>query len=550
MEGEGFEIRQIFEYELRRKLSMRAKTSTSEMSMLNNAFRFYDVNNTGNVGRNEWVRTFGKIGLNGFSEKDLLFLFDIYDINQVGLINYKNFTAYLYDQSTLQPLEQQQVATQMPQQQQQQQQQQLLMNDVEVKAPIADDVQVNNNNMNIQLQQQQQQQQLQQLQQQEQQQHGFTCPTPAKNSVKQYFKQILDELRYKVNTKSGITYYTFASKLKGYEDNIRKTISFDEFVRALSEAQVNVDIKLCKDFFFIIDICDENNVSTDEILRLIKGPLSERRKMLIVNQFAMIDKERLGYCPVGLLKSLYNADEHPEVKIGRKTPNEVYGEFIFSMDIYVNLKGLNDQIGFEDFIEYYHGISGSIGDDNYFADMLNGVWNKATSMVMQQEQMQRRRTPMMSPPPQQQQQQMQVQQQQQLPMRQQQQQQQMQVQQQQQLPMRQQQQQQMQDEGFFPNSRRKSTPMVHQQQQQQQPIINLPPQQQQQQQPPQQPTPNRRFPTAHLPRYNPISNTFTYLKTSTNLKSPLNSNNPITNSNPKSKCNNNPQTFYLNFVTY
>ena len=485
MEGEGFEIRQIFEYELRRKLSMRAKTSTSEMSMLNNAFRFYDVNNTGNVGRNEWVRTFGKIGLNGFSEKDLLFLFDIYDINQVGLINYKNFTAYLYDQSTLQPLEQQQVATQMPQQQQQQQQQQqLIMNDVEVKAPIADDVQVNNNNMNIQLQQQQQQQ-LQQLQQQEQQQHGFTCPTPAKNSVKQYFKQILDELRYKVNTKSGITYYTFASKLKGYEDNIRKTISFDGFVRALSEAQVNVDIKLCKDFFFIIDICDENNVSTDEILRLIKGPLSERRKMLIVNQFAMIDKERLGYCPLGLLKSLYNADEHPEVKMGRKTPNEVYGEFIFSMDIYVNLKGLNEQIGFEDFIEYYHGISASIGDDNYFADMLNGVWNKATSVVMEQEHMQRRRTPMMSPPPQQQQQQQQMQ---------------MQIQQQQQLPMRQpqQQQQQMQDEGFFPNSRRKSTPMIHQQQQQQPP-----------QQSPQQPTPNRRFPTAHLPRYNPISNTFT-----------------------------------------
>ena len=69
-------------------------------------------------------------------------------------------------------------------------------------------------------------------------------------------------------------------------------------------------------------------------------------------------------------------------------------------------------------------------------------------------------------------------------------------------PPPQQQQQPMQDEGFFPNSRRKSTPMVHQQQQ--------PPLQQQQQQPPQQqPTPNRRFPTAHLPRYNPISNTFT-----------------------------------------
>ena len=472
MEGEGFEIRQIFEYELRRKLSMRAKTSTSEMSMLNNAFRFYDVNNTGNVGRNEWVRTFGKIGLNGFSEKDLLFLFDIYDINQVGLINYKNFTAYLYDQSTLQPVEQQQAA-QMPQQQLQQP----IANDVvETKAPIGDDVHVNNNNMSIQMQQQQQELQI------PQQQQSFTCPTPAKNTVKQYFKQILDELRYKVNSKGGLTYYTFASKLKGYEDKIRKTISFEEFARALSEAQVNVDIKVCKDFFFIIDICDENNVSTDEILRLIKGPLSERRKMLIVNQFAMIDKDRLGFCPVTLLKNLYNADEHPEVKLGRKTPNEVYGEFIFSMDIYMNLKGLNEQIGFEDFIEYYHGISASIVDDNYFADMLNGVWNKAAIMPIEQEQMQRRRTPLMSPSPQQQ------------------------VQHQQQLPMRQQQQQQMQEEGFFANSRRKSTPMANQQyqqhqvQQQQQPLINN-------QQP--TPTPNRRFPNANLPRYNPINNTFT-----------------------------------------
>ena len=102
--SEGFEIRQMFEYEIHRKLSMRAKCSTSEMSMINNAFKFYDINNTGTVGKAEWVKVFGRIGLNGFSEKDLLFLFDIYDINQSGKINYKNFTAYLYDQGNFEPI--------------------------------------------------------------------------------------------------------------------------------------------------------------------------------------------------------------------------------------------------------------------------------------------------------------------------------------------------------------------------------------------------------------------------------------------------------------
>ena len=56
-------LRQIFEYELRRKLSLKSKQTTSEMVMLNNNFKFYDINNIGKVDKSGFVKTFIKLGL-------------------------------------------------------------------------------------------------------------------------------------------------------------------------------------------------------------------------------------------------------------------------------------------------------------------------------------------------------------------------------------------------------------------------------------------------------------------------------------------------------
>lgn len=352
--SEGFEIRQMFEYEIHRKLSMRAKCSTSEMSMINNAFKFYDINNTGTVGKADWVKVFGRIGLNGFSEKDLLFLFDIYDINQSGKINYKNFTAYLYDQGNFEPIS----AANVQQ---------------KIEAP-----------------------QSMPVQQVKETNDAMTCSTPMRNEVRRYFKSLVDALRYKINIRNGVTYYTFASKLKSYEDKIRKAISFESFAQSVNDVQVNIDMKCMRDFFAFVDLYDENAASTEEILRLIKGPLSEKRKLAIVNQFALIDTERKGFCAIALLKKLFNSAEHPEVKSGRRTQNEIYGEFIYTIDIYTNIKEKGDQISFEDFIDYYHGISASIDNDEYFIDMINGVWS-ASNCEQQQSYPQQQQQPMRSP---------------------------------------------------------------------------------------------------------------------------------------------------------
>ena len=97
-------IKQIFEYELHRKLSLRANSINSEINLLTNAFKFYDIDDSGIIKKEDFAKVIGKIGVSGISNNDLYKLFDIYDVNKVGSINYVNFIEYMYDLAPLKPL--------------------------------------------------------------------------------------------------------------------------------------------------------------------------------------------------------------------------------------------------------------------------------------------------------------------------------------------------------------------------------------------------------------------------------------------------------------
>jgi Ca2+-binding EF-hand superfamily protein len=104
MEPSLQDLQQIFEYELKRKLSQRAKISSDEMKILLNVFRFFDLNYTGIINKNQWIQGILRTGLTGFSVNDLDSLFSFYDKNNSGQIDYKNFCGFLYGREQLNPL--------------------------------------------------------------------------------------------------------------------------------------------------------------------------------------------------------------------------------------------------------------------------------------------------------------------------------------------------------------------------------------------------------------------------------------------------------------
>jgi len=76
----------------------------------------------------------------------------------------------------------------------------------------------------------------------------------------------------------------------------------------------------------------------------------------------------------------YNPKNHPDVKSGKKTEDEVLAEFLDTFEQHHavhtgDFKGRNAQVTFEEFTEYYNNISCSIDDDRYFEQMIRTAWN-------------------------------------------------------------------------------------------------------------------------------------------------------------------------------
>ena len=98
------ELKKIFEYEIKRKLSERARSSADEFRILMSGFKFYDYTNSGKVNQTEFVKGILRTGLSGFNESDIRSIFNNYDMNNSGYIDYKNFCNYLYGREPLAPL--------------------------------------------------------------------------------------------------------------------------------------------------------------------------------------------------------------------------------------------------------------------------------------------------------------------------------------------------------------------------------------------------------------------------------------------------------------
>ena len=390
----------IFQDELHKKLSLKARTTTSEMNLLFNAFKFYDIDDNGTIRRENWSRVFNRIGLSVFSESELNELFNIFDTNGTGIINYRNFIQNIFDwtpsnhinnnfnnnnnintntntnsidsnlqsynikpNSPMKPQLESNIPNQIP------------INENERFKPITP-LNSNNNNINNNNVKEENNQQSQ-INTQTSNKYNENININNNAGMNQYFQNLLELFQNEININNGLMYYILVSKLNEKEDKISKTINYQNFLSSIKESKINLSENEIKDFFILLDISEQNKIITEEFLRLLRGFLSERRKMIIIEKFAKIDINRKGYAEVNLIKSIFNPHLHPEVLMNRKKENEIFGEFIFMLDTFLSFKGkLNDnQINFEDFIEFYSPISASIKNEDYFIDMMNNVWS-------------------------------------------------------------------------------------------------------------------------------------------------------------------------------
>jgi len=89
-------LKASFERELKNKLSEKTRGAQSEEQVLLKAFKYFDLNDNGVVEPDEFAKAIEKIGIQIPTRQDLEMLFSIYDVDQSGGLDYKEFSSAVF----------------------------------------------------------------------------------------------------------------------------------------------------------------------------------------------------------------------------------------------------------------------------------------------------------------------------------------------------------------------------------------------------------------------------------------------------------------------
>ena len=167
------------------------------------------------------------------------------------------------------------------------------------------------------------------------------------------------------------------------DENGDKKISFNEFEKMFKRYRFNLSQVEINNLFNYFDKDGSGFIDYGEFVNGIVGDLSEFRKDILKLVFEKLDKEESGFITVGQLRDNYNPKEHPLVRQGKRTEDELLGDFIDILEYHFTLLNEKNEenidvneikIDFDDFCDFYKNISISIEEDKYFEVLVLSVW--------------------------------------------------------------------------------------------------------------------------------------------------------------------------------
>mmetsp|Transcript_22355 Transcript_22355/g.16835 ORF Transcript_22355/g.16835 Transcript_22355/m.16835 type:complete len:204 (-) Transcript_22355:45-656(-) len=194
----------------------------------------------------------------------------------------------------------------------------------------------------------------------------------------------MDIFRKKLASRGARGLIGLAKQFKIADDNNSKDLDMPEFKKAVRDFRTGISDTDAEKLFKIFDRDRSGSINYDEFLRGVRGEMNQFRVNLCKKAFAIMDKDKSGVLNLSDIKGVYNAKQHPDVKAGKKTEDDILLEFLDTFEAHYALSHENSrdgQISMDEWIEYYNNVSMSIDDDKYFELMMNSAWNLDNSRV-------------------------------------------------------------------------------------------------------------------------------------------------------------------------
>ena len=167
------------------------------------------------------------------------------------------------------------------------------------------------------------------------------------------------------------------------DENGDKKIAFNEFEKMFKRYRFNLSQVEINNLFNYFDKDGSGFIDYGEFVNGIVGDLSQFRKDILKLVFEKLNKEETGFITVGQLRECYNPRAHPLVRQGKRSEDEILGDFIDILEYHFTLLNeKNDEnvdvneikIDFDDFCDFYKTISVCIEEDKYFEILVLSVW--------------------------------------------------------------------------------------------------------------------------------------------------------------------------------
>ncbi|CAG9332419.1 unnamed protein product [Blepharisma stoltei] len=187
----------------------------------------------------------------------------------------------------------------------------------------------------------------------------------------------LDRLRKKLASRGARGILGLARQFKIMDDDGSRSLSLNEFKKACRDYRVGIDENDVEIAFAAIDRDRSGEIDYDELLRAIRGPMNQFRRNLVEQAYNKLDRDKNGLLEIEDIRNVYSASRHPDVRSGKKSEEEVLGEFLETFEMHHNISDLSRRdrkITKEEFMEYYNNVSSSIDEDAYFELMMNNAW--------------------------------------------------------------------------------------------------------------------------------------------------------------------------------
>ena len=346
-------MKNSFEKELKNKLLMKTVGNQSEEMVLLKAFKYFDLSNTNLCDRDTFLKAVMKIGITGYSEQNIISVFDFYDTDNTGKINYKDFIGILYNNPSIMDNPEK-----------------LNENPKKKDYPYAPSGS-----------------QSRHAEQQRNQEFNGQPPEnlPKNQNVKKNLDNkkspidnIIEGIRKRIKMRGIRCLISLENNFRALDDDNSQTVDFDAFEKTAEDFRFGISFEELENLFYFLDKEKKGRIDYDEFVRTIRGQMSNSRKQLVEDIFGTFEPDQDGFVHIKRIYQLFNPENHPDALTGKKSPEEVYKEFLDTFEGNHNyLNGDEAQFGnvdIDEFCDYYDSISMLVDKDIDFENMVKGVW--------------------------------------------------------------------------------------------------------------------------------------------------------------------------------